>query len=181
MYATENLEADHRIIEVALPVLARLGEEAARGRMPEELPVEAVLDFIKTFADAYHHGKEEQHLFVALEARGVPRNEGLVFELLKEHGQARKHVRQLQAALGETSGSERERAREFSEHARGYVELLRTHIEKEDTQLWELAERALSPEDDDDLRAGYAAVEREVLGELGHEGYRKRSEQLAQG
>lgn len=181
MHATESLEADHRIIEVALPALARLGEEAARGRRPEMLPAEAVLDFIKTFADAYHHGKEEQHLFVTLAARGVPRDEGLVFELLREHGQARRHVRELQAAIGDESGDAAARVREFGRHAREYVELLRRHIEKEDTRLWELAERALSGEDDEDLRAAYAEVEREVLGELGREGYRRRAAQLAAG
>jgi len=178
MDATESLETDHRIIELALPALARLGEEAAQGHMPETLSTEAVLDFIKTFADAYHHGKEEQQLFVTMEARGVPRREGLVLELLKEHGQARKHVRQMEAALGDESADEGERAREFSEHARGYVELLHTHIEKEDTKLWLLAEQSLSSGDEDDLRAGYAEVERNVLGELGREGYRKRAEQL---
>jgi hemerythrin-like domain-containing protein len=178
MHATESLEVDHRIIEVALPELARLGEAGARGQLPETLHAEAVLNFIKTFADACHHGKEEQHLFVVLAARGVPREAGLVFELLKEHGEARHHVRAMQAAIHDESADTAARARAFGEHAGAYVPLLHRHIEKEDTKLPDLVAGSLSEDDDDGLRAKYAEVERAVLGELGREGYRKRAEQL---
>jgi hemerythrin-like domain-containing protein len=180
VHATESLNTDHRIIELALPALAHLGEEAAHGRLPGTSRVEPVLDFIRTFADAYHHGKEERHLFPALEARGIPRNEGLVLDLLKEHGQARRHERAMAQAVEGASKEGADGAREFGEHAREYVEWQHRHIETEDTQLWRLAEDAFWEDDDEELRAGYAEMEREVLGELGREGYRQRAEELAQ-
>jgi hemerythrin-like domain-containing protein len=179
MQATESLDQDHRIIEVALPALERLGQQAAASRLAEGEAVEMTLAFLKTFVDAYHHGKEELHLFKAMERRGVHRDVGLVFHLLEEHGRGRKHVRALSASSAGAVKGDPEAAKEFADNAAAYLKLLRHHIREEDTELWPLAERALSDDDDGGLMAGYAEVERATLGEGGREPYRGRAAEIA--
>ena len=89
MEATQSLDRDHRIIETVLPALERLGRQAEGMRLRQREEAEAAVGFLRTFVDAYHHGKEEQHLFKVMEERGVPRDGGLILHLLKEHGDER--------------------------------------------------------------------------------------------
>jgi len=180
MKAAEELEQEHRVIEVMLPAVERVGAEAASGKLGDRGEAERVLAFLSTFVDGCHHAKEEQHLFKRLETRGVPRNEGLVSDLLKEHGEGRRLVRGLRETLEGAASGKGGEAHVFGGHAREYVALLRGHIEKEDMRLWPLVERTLSAEDDEELAKGYAEVERATLGEGGREEYERRAHALAE-
>lgn len=55
-------------------------------RVPVE-PLEQLLNFFRVFADLCHHGKEEQYLFPALEAAGIPRESGPAGVMLAEHAE----------------------------------------------------------------------------------------------
>ena len=55
--------------------------------------------FFRLFADACHHGKEEDLLFTELEAQGMPRDAGPIAVMLDEHAQGRALVRTMAAAL----------------------------------------------------------------------------------
>ncbi len=179
MKATESLEEDHRIIEIMLPTVEWLGEQADLGALRKRDDATMTLDFLRKFVDEYHHGKEERHLFRRMEERGVARDRGLILELLKEHGQGRAHVRTMSEGSARALGGEEEAAKTFAQHARDYVTLLRHHIIKEDAKLWPLAEKALTGEDDAELARGYAQVERETLGDEGRNRYRLRAHELA--
>lgn len=180
MEATQSLDRDHRIIETMLPALERLGEKAEGLRLKQRAEAEAALGFLRSFVDAYHHGKEEQHLFKVMEERGVPRDSGLVLHLLKEHGQGRAHVRAMFEAAEPALDGDPEASAKFAQHAREYVTLLRDHIEDEDTNLWPLAESVLTLEDDTRLTHGYAQVERETIGDGGLARYRQQAQEMAQ-
>jgi len=178
MRATDSLYQDHRIIEVVLPALQRLGQQAGELRLADRETVGIALEFLTTYVDAYHHGKEELYLFKAMERRGVRRDVGLVFHVLEEHGRRRKRVRTLSASsAGAIQGDPA--AREFADSAAVYVKLLSHHIREEDTELWSLASRVLSDDDDARLIQGYAGVERATLGEDGPEAYRGRAVEVA--
>jgi hemerythrin-like domain-containing protein len=60
--------------------------------------------FIRLFADALHHGKEEDLLFPALVAHGMPQEDGPIAAMLHEHalgrGFARAMADELPAARG---------------------------------------------------------------------------------
>jgi hemerythrin-like domain-containing protein len=177
MKATIDLEQDHRIIELVFPALLRLGEQArAQSSFDAKLAGE-VVEFVRTFADAYHHGKEELHLFRVLEQRGVPRTTGLVHQLLLEHGQGRAHVRAMAAALTALASGDDQAPLAFSDHAVDYVALLQGHIRTEDTDLWDLCRRTLSAADDTEIMAGAKQAET-ALGGANREAFRQRAHTL---
>ena len=97
-----------------------------------------ILDFLKTFADKCHHGKEEDILFPALESAGMPRDSGPIGVMLHEHTLGRGHIREMETAL---AGNENHRA--FVAPALNYIELLTQHIAKENNVLFPMAERLL--------------------------------------
>ena len=67
MKPTEILSSEHRVIEGVLDCLeAMVGQAKAAGRL-EPQPAKDAVAFFRDFADRCHHGKEEAHLFPALE------------------------------------------------------------------------------------------------------------------
>lgn len=158
MEAIDQLRGEHRVIEKAIPMLERVAVTFVGG--------DQVLEFLREFLDKCHHGKEELYLFPALVARGVPRQEGLVRELLVEHGVGRRYVKEIAGLLHPATKDENGESRHLLDAVvPELVALLREHIAKEDTQLWPLAERTLSPEDDGALLAGFAELQQNLIGE----------------
>ena len=56
------------------------------------------VDFIRHYADRFHHAKEEDVLFVELIANGMPEKQSPIEAMHLEHEQGRAHVRALQEA-----------------------------------------------------------------------------------
>jgi hemerythrin-like domain-containing protein len=129
--------------------------------------------FFRTFADQCHHGKEEAQLFPAMEAKGFSRNGGPTGVMIHEHEAGRAHVRAMAAAV------EKQAVAEFIEHARGFIELLRQHIQKEDHCLFAMADQAFSPADQEQLLAAFDKVEHEHMGAGTHEKFLKLADDLA--
>ncbi|MEK7873572.1 MAG: hemerythrin domain-containing protein [Chloroflexota bacterium] len=175
MKPTEALSGDHRDIERMISVLesACAGIETGKGAPLADL--EAMLRFIREFADGLHHAKEEDLLFPALEEAGLPRDQGPVGVMLMEHDMGRAHVKGMAQAAAKAKAGDKEALSAFAESGRAYAGLLRQHIYKEDNILFRMAEMHLSPEklselarkfDEAEARAG--AVERvELLSLIG--------------
>ena len=72
MKPTEILSGEHRIIEQVLDCLEKMAQNCAAGGRLDKPSAEQALDFFRNFADRCHHGKEETHLFPAMEAKGFP-------------------------------------------------------------------------------------------------------------
>lgn len=180
MSPTEILRAEHRVIEQVLDCLERMAQDCAfQGRLDGDSARKA-LEFLREFADRCHHGKEEDHLFPAMEARGFPRAGGPTGVMLSEHEQGRALIRGMAGSLEDASAGKSDAVRRFVEHAQGYVELLRQHIEKEDHCLFTMADQAFSEGDQESLLQAFQRVELEHLGAGTHERYLAVADELAE-
>jgi hemerythrin-like domain-containing protein len=101
------------------------------------------VDFIRNYADRFHHAKEEDVLFVALIKNGMPEKQSPIEAMQMEHDQGRAHVRAMEEAAQKALDGEGGQIAIITEHATGYAALLRGHIEKENDILYPLAERVL--------------------------------------
>ncbi|BDV44187.1 cation-binding protein [Geotalea uraniireducens] len=155
---TDRLIDEHRLILRMLTVLEKRALRVADGAAPDAEFFLAAVDFIRNYADRFHHAKEEDILFAALVANGMPREHSPVAAMLLEHEEGRAHVRALEAAALAVQAGESGRAREIAEHAIAYLELLREHIDKEDHILYPLAERLIPVGQHEAVLAGYAAA-----------------------
>ncbi|HHX41072.1 MAG TPA: hemerythrin [Armatimonadetes bacterium] len=170
MYATDQLRDEHESIQVVLSVLERLSEDLQSKRTINLDHAAGILDFLRTFADRCHHGKEEDLLFPTLAARGVPVKNGPIGVMLSEHAQGRAYIR----AMGEALKQERaggNGAREFAANALGYIALLRAHIVKENQVLFPMAERRLTAAEHSHLATEFERIEKERVGPGVHEKY----------
>ena len=155
---TGILRDQHRnILKVADVLEAVLGNEPTPGAL-DYAAIEDCARFIRLYADALHHGKEENILFVELEDRGMPRSEGPLAVMLSEHEQGRALVRSLLDALpAAREGDEAARSRVLNAGL-GYVSLIRGHIQKEDNVLFNWADQMIEPMACQKLCASYDAV-----------------------
>jgi hemerythrin-like domain-containing protein len=104
------------------------------------------VDFIRNYADRFHHAKEEDILFVTLVKNGMPEKRSPIEAMHIEHEQGRAHVQAIEEAARQALAGNQTLAPIIAEHARGYAALLRSHIEKEDEILYPMAERVLPEE-----------------------------------
>lgn len=138
---TATLVEEHRLILRMIALLERNARRTAEGTYSNWQFYLDGIDFIRQYADRFHHAKEEDVLFTALIDNGMPREHSPVAAMLMEHDQGRAFVRQLEDAVRGAQAGRTENGRVIAENALGYAALLRDHIAKEDSILYPLAER----------------------------------------
>jgi hemerythrin-like domain-containing protein len=156
--ATALLREEHRLIlEVAGALADRLGGE----RDGEPLDYDAVarcITFFRLFADACHHGKEEDLLFPGLEAEGMPHDTGPIAVMLDEHEQGRALVRTMAASLDKARDGDERAGDDLRGAAWGFIDLIVAHIGKEDNVLFAMADGMIVGPACRDLCARYEEV-----------------------
>ncbi|MFA5974653.1 MAG: hemerythrin domain-containing protein [Elusimicrobiota bacterium] len=131
------LMVEHRLIE---RMIALLGKESARIRSTGLVDVEFVLsavDFIRTYADQCHHGKEENILFRDLGKKTLSsEHERVLIELIAEHVKGRQVVRDLVAAQERYLKNDKTAVDEVARLMDVLVQFYPKHIEKEDKHFF---------------------------------------------
>lgn len=103
-----------------------------------------MIDFVRSYADRHHHGKEEQLLFNEMVAHGGPAAEKLVTHgMLVEHDLGRLHMAELEKALKSHREGNQVAIVDIVANAVSYSQLLNRHIDKEDGVVYPFAERSL--------------------------------------
>jgi hemerythrin-like domain-containing protein len=161
---TQVMVEEHQLILRMIALLEQNTAHLEAGRFYNwDFYLDAV-DFIRNYADRFHHAKEEDVLFVALVKNGMPEKRSPIEAMHLEHEQGRAHVRALKTAAKKARAGELGQEAILAEHARGYADLLRGHIEKEDTILYPLAERVLPDAVREGMLQAYAAAEIRMRG-----------------
>ncbi len=138
--ATGVLRDEHQLILGVVEVLDRTLSDAGPGSEFDLDVIDRCISFFRLFADACHHGKEEDHLFPELIEHGMPGDAGPIAVMLSEHAQGRLYVRGMAEAMpGAVSGSE-DAVVALRSHAESFINLIREHIGKEDHILFAIAD-----------------------------------------
>jgi hemerythrin-like domain-containing protein len=171
------LKHEHRVIERALRALDGVCLRLEWGQhVPAEV-LSQLVDFISTFADSYHHGKEETYLFPLLQREGIPHDGGPLGVIEQEHRIEGELTAEMGRAIKGYREVDPEARHRFVEAARRYTDHLLGHIEKEDGVLLRLADEILDEEDKASLREGFGKAEAE-LGAAVYEKYERIASEL---
>lgn len=157
--AIDDLLHEHVAIMDALRVLTGIAGKLENGRPTEEGDISDMLGFLKLFADRCHHGKEEGLLFPLLVMAGLSTEEGPIRVLLSEHARGRELIRAMESASFPKLNAGR-----FAAAVHGYVELLGSHIAKENTIVFPMAEKMLSPHQLDEIGNAFDDYEASIIG-----------------
>jgi len=156
------LMEEHRLIEQVLGSLESFAIAVDGGLGIERSLVKEYGEFFRGFADAYHHGKEEDILFQRMIERGFPTDSGPLAVMLHEHTEGRARVAVLREA-GQAEGAVEATERQGILTAAGeFIPLLRQHILKEDRILYPMALRALTGPELDQMETAFETFEKNL-------------------
>jgi len=167
---------EHRLIERLLTLMAREFKRIKDNMEvdPEFAFVDPVFidtaaDFIRTYADRCHHGKEEELLFEALAGKDLaPEHRQTMDDLIREHAWGREAtaglVRAKEAYLLEKPGA----LNDLMEYMGKLVEFYPRHIDKEDQHFFIPCMAYFNEAEQADLLARMYEFDRQLI----HEKYR---------
>lgn len=157
MNITLVLSEEHQNILKVMDGVLKECNEIEEGKDLDKGYFAEVIDFIKNYADGYHHAKEEDILFKAMLENVENMHCNPIPVMLHEHEEGREYVKNLEEGI---ANSDKE---QILTNARGYCLLLRDHIYKEDNVLYPMAEEALSEEQKEEVQAKYKQVNDELF------------------
>lgn len=105
-----------------------------------------IIDFVRNYADRYHHDKEEKFLFIEMQNRlGDIAVNVIKHGMLVEHDLGRLYITELENALDsyEKKGGQESKL-DVVTNATAYTHLLQRHINKENDVVFNFAEKNLS-------------------------------------
>lgn len=138
--AIKILVEEHKNILKMVDALEKECNEIKSGEKVDEDFFRKIIDFIKNYADKFHHAKEEEILFKEFcktEEEGCLHCNP-VEQMIYEHNLGRDFVKGIEEGITEKN------KRKIAENALGYVNLIREHIFKEENILYPMAENVLN-------------------------------------
>ncbi len=129
----KRLVDEHTLIKKWIGFIPRVIENIDLESEPGRRLILNGINFIRFYADKFHHAKEEEILF-----EYTDKNLDIIKAILADHETARAHVRAVLEAI------EKRDRNAISEHLGAYKELLSEHIKKEDEILYPWIDRGLS-------------------------------------
>lgn len=168
----EPLLAEHRLIERMLHLLAQelecLKSNVAvdpEFAFVDPVFIDAAVDFLRTYADRCHHGKEEL-LFAALAAKELtPGHRHLLEELTREHVRARELTQGLLQAKRDHLREDPGALDRLLEHLQALLDLYPRHLAKEEQEFFLSAQEYLSPAEQEALLGRMQEFDRRLLHE----------------
>ena len=150
----QKLVNEHILIKKLVSFIPSVIEELGKNRASGKHLVEGAVDFISSYADRFHHAKEEEILFTYFDENAE------IFQVMRQdHEQARNHVKGIRKALQDRDSEAVQQT--VQRHLEAYSELLNEHIKKEDEVLYPWIDRNLTTSQVGELFSRFSQVDRE--------------------
>lgn len=171
MTPTEDLIHEHNTIRIMLSIMSKIARNIKTDQGFDTKDIEKIIDFIKTFADKCHHGKEETSLFPALVLAGIPLDNGPVGVMLNEHNIGRGYINGLVSGVEDYNKNFANSSGLIEACLTNYVNLFQDHIQKEEDVLFPMTNKVLNVQKQNEIFEQFEIIKEEVVGNGVHEQY----------
>lgn len=172
------LMVEHRLIERMVDLMREELREVNKKNKVEPDFIDLAVDFIRTYADRCHHGKEEDILFRDLAKKQLSDDQKKTMdELIEEHIYARKTVTKLISAKEGYLQGNTHALKDIVACIKELVEFYPVHIKKEDKQFFVPCMEYFSKQEQADMLEEFWNFDRNLI----HEKYRGIVERLEAG
>ncbi|MEA2069977.1 MAG: hemerythrin domain-containing protein [Asgard group archaeon] len=131
------LMIEHRLIERMIDLMKKVLKSTEKTQKIDPKFIDMAVEFIRTYADRCHHGKEEDILFKELQKKKLDKkHEKVMNELIEEHIWARKTTSKLVEANNAYREGKISYINEIINLLRKLVEFYPNHIIKEDDHFF---------------------------------------------
>ncbi len=156
------LMTEHRLIDRVVADMTLELAQIARGEHevdPEY--IDTVVDFIRSYADRCHHGKEENILFLELVMKPLPEQlESAMRMLVDDHIWARAKTGALVAATVRYRAGDQGAVADITDTITKLLHFYPIHIEKEERSFFRMAIEQFTAEEREAMLVRFQAFER---------------------
>jgi len=164
MQAIRIIVSEHRALAAVLHGMLYLVHQIRdRGEKPDFPLLGAMICYIDTFPERFHHPKENEYLFKILRNR-CPSAAPLIDRLTMEHRVGAEKIRTLEQALVHYQQGGKEEFSDFLTAVEAYAAFHWEHMRAEETQLLPLAEKYLKESDWEEIDAAFLGHTDPMLG-----------------
>ena len=175
MQARGPLMIEHRLIERMLTIIKNGLAQVVETQKIDPMFVDKAVDFIRTYADRTHHGKEEDILFRDLNNKGLSEVDRRVMnELIEEHVFGRSTTKALVEANTRYRNGDSSALGDVARHLHTLVDFYPKHIEKEDKVFFPASSGYFSEEEDKAMLAEFWDFDQKMI----HEKYESVVDEL---
>lgn len=145
MKSIKIMVEEHENIRKMLKVIRKFSYRVMTNSEYDVDDLPRIIDFVRTYADKHHHGKEEDILFQTMnkEIEKLAKS-GAITGMYIEHDMGRLYMANLEKALETFKNGNDEARLDIIANAISYTDLLDWHIEKENTAMYKFAENMLN-------------------------------------
>jgi hemerythrin-like domain-containing protein len=174
MKATDILSREHGLILQALDNLSRARDQIESGQRPPKEFFEKALEFLREFADKFHHFKEEYLMFGLLALKKDGAFDGPIGALRYQHERGRKCINEMAKSLDGYADGDDIALTTLLENLAAYTALLRRHIYEEDHTFFKMTEKELSKEEEEILLTQFKKEDEKMGGQKFYDNCRNR-------
>jgi hemerythrin-like domain-containing protein len=166
MQARAPLMIEHRLIERMIGIIKPILSQVEIEEKIDPIFVDTTVDFIRTYADRTHHGKEEDILFRDLSKRDLSEEDQLLMnDLIEEHILGRKTTKKLVEANNRYRNGDKSALAEIVSNLRWLVDFYPKHIKKEDKVFFPSARSYFSEQEDQAMLNEFWEFDRKMIHE----------------
>ncbi len=160
------LMIEHRLIERMLKIVQVKIAAMRESGKADPVFIDTVVDFVRTYADRTHHGKEEDILFKLLAEKPMSETDRAIMrELLDEHVFGRNIVKALVAAKDDYLAGNGEAVAVIVQQLETLAKFYPEHIKKEDKVFFPSTEKLFSQEELDRLLRDFFEFDQRMIHE----------------
>ncbi len=169
------LMIEHRLIEKMIEIMRKQVAVIEKENRVDPVFIDIAVDFIRTYADRTHHGKEEDILFRDLAKKNMSlEDEKMMQELVKEHKYSRKTVAELTQAKEDYLTGKADALHTTLDKLNALVGFYPEHITKEDRVFFPNSEKYFSQEEQQGMLQEFWEFDRYMI----HDKYKSVVEHL---
>ena len=161
--AIQIIRDEHLAISAVLYSLRYLVKEMRKGAAPNFALLRAILDYIVSYPDRWHHPKEDKYLFAAVR-RHTREADNLIARLEREHQLGTPMVEDLKKHLVAFQAGDRDAGDAFFATADRYAELEWEHLRTEEEVFMPIAERVLGDAEWAEIAAAFRENDNPLFG-----------------
>lgn len=166
MQARGPLMIEHRLIERMILLIHRVLEQIEATEAVDPSFVDRAVDFIRTYADRTHHGKEEDILFRALQRSNLSADDRRVMdELIDEHAFGRQTTKDLVDANNRYRHGDASALADIAGKLRTLTVFYPKHIAKEDKVFFPASRSYFTDAEDQAMLAEFWKFDRKMIHE----------------
>ncbi len=157
---------EHRLIERLVQILKKEVSKIREQNAVNTVLIDEAIDFFRTYSDRTHHGKEEEILFRDLAKKSLsPGHRKIMEELIEEHVEARKMVRELIDSKKKYLAGSKNGLTEINDCLVRLIEFYPAHIFKEDKNFFFPCMDYFSREEQDEMLREFYEFDRQMIHE----------------